>query len=219
MIFQKLHDALNEADGGISFHIQTGREEGILYILGYKAIIQIHQKDIIGAKESLLQAREFVSKQVFVPPIYISSFLIGQFLHDLYLLEQAILSNDRPSAREYRRNASKSGKNALKNSKKYAFDRANVLRLLGNYYWLIGREKKAVRFWNKSIKQAKSLDARVELAKTDMEIGRRFHEKRSVNHKHKGIEAHAYLEKARILFEELGLESELEELDKIKAYQ
>ncbi len=217
MIFQKPHDALNEADEGISFHVQTGREEGILYLLGYKALIQIQQKDIIGAKETLLQAREFLSKQVFVPPIYISSYLIGQFSLDLCLLEQAILSNDKLSARKYRKNASDSGKHALKNSQKYAFDRASVLRLLGIYYWLIGSQKKALRFWNNSIKQAKFLDARVELAKTYMEIGRRFHENCGRNLKPKRMAANAYLEKARILFEKMGLQWELEELDKIKA--
>ena len=58
-----------------------------------------------------------------------------------------------------------------------------------------------------------------ELAKTYMEIGRRFSEKPGRNLKQNGIEAHTYLEKARILFEEMGLHSELEELDKIKAYR
>ncbi len=217
MTSKKLHDALNEANEGISFHIQTGREEGIIYILGCKAIIQIHQEDIKGAKESLLQAREFVSKQDFVPPIYISSYLMGQLLHDIYLLEQALLSNDKPRLLKYRKNARKSGKQALKNSKKYAFDSANILRLLGIYYWLIGRQKKAIKSWNNSIKQAKFMGARVELAKTYMEIGKRFHENRSGNLQQNGIEADANLDKARILFEEMGLQFELEELDKIKA--
>lgn len=219
MTFQKLQDALNEADEGISFHIQGGREEGILYILGLKVLIKIQQKDIIGAKESLLQASDLVAKQVRVPPIYINSYLIGQFSYDLYLLEQAIRSHDKSSALKYRKNAGKSGKIALKNSHQCAFESAHVLRLLGIYYWLLGRPKKAVRFWNNSIKQAKFLNARVELAKTYMEMGKRFYKKSSRNLKQYGLEAHAYLEKARILFEELGLKVELEELDKIKAYR
>ena len=219
MTLQKLHDALNEADEGISFHIQGGREEGILYILGLKAIINIHQKDIAGAQESLSQAEELVAKQTRVPPIYINSYLIGQFSYDLYLLEQAILSNDNLNALHYRKNAAKSGKSALKNSQKCTFESANVLRLLGIYYWLIDRQKKAVKFWNSSITQAKLLNTRVELAKTYMEIGRRFHENRGRNLKQYGIEAHEYLEKARILFEEMGLQCELEELDKIRAYR
>ena len=206
MTFQKIHDALNEADEGIAFHIQGGREEGILYILGLKALINIQQKEISGAQESLLQAGELVAKQVRVPPMYINSYLIAKFSHDLYLLEQALLTNDKSSVLKYRKSAAKSGKHALKNSQKCAFENANVLRLLGIYYWLIDRRKKAVKFWNNSIKQAKSLNARVELAKTYMEIGRRFHESRSRKIKPYGTEAHEYLEKARILFEEMGLE-------------
>ena len=154
-----------------------------------------------------------------MPPIYINSYLIAQFSHDLYSLEQAILSNDNSSALKYRKNAAKSGKHALKNSQKCAFESANVLRLMGIYSWLIGSRKKAVRFWNNSIKQAEFLGARVELAKTYMEMGRRFHEKGAGNLEQNRIAANEYLEKARIIFEEMGLQCELEELDKIKAYR
>jgi class 3 adenylate cyclase/tetratricopeptide (TPR) repeat protein len=215
MVFQKFDDAQNEAERGISFQIQTGREEGNLFNLGYKAINQIYQKDISGAKESLLQAKAFVSKQAFVPPIYISSYLLGQFFLDLYLLEQAIGSNGKFGEIKYRQNAAKSGKRALKNSKKYAFDRANIFRLMGIYYWLIGRQKKAVRFWNKSINQAKSLGARVDLAKTHLEIGKRLLENTSRFCRMNDITAEEHLEKARSLFEEFGLQEELGELDKI----
>ncbi|MFX0198861.1 MAG: AAA family ATPase, partial [Candidatus Hodarchaeota archaeon] len=221
IIFRKLHDALKEVDAGISFMIQYSSESEVvlLYYFGFKAIIQILLKDINGAKESLLQARELVLKKGRVPPMYISSPLLGQFLFDLHLLEQAILTNDKSSILEYRKKAYQSGKGALKNSSKYAFNRTEVLRLMGLYFWLIGRQKKAIGFWNKSIKEAERLGARVGLARTYMEIGKRFLEKRSRYLKLNGIEADGYLEKARVLFEEIGLLGDLEELDKIIAYR
>jgi tetratricopeptide (TPR) repeat protein len=208
ILFRKLHDALNEANAGITFASQTGRGT-ILYYLGYKAIIQIHLKDISGAKESLLQAMELALKIGFVPPIYISGYLKGQLLFDLYSLERAILSNDKSNIIKYRKMAYKSGKLALKNSNKYAFDKTESLRLMGVYYWLVGRQKKGTGYWNNSIKIAKLFGARVELAKTYMEIGKRFFEKGSRYSKLNNIGAAGYLEKAKSLFEEFGLLEEL----------
>ncbi|MCK4831047.1 hypothetical protein KA005_85845, partial [bacterium] len=219
ILFRKLNDALDETNAGISFQSQTGRELVILYYLGYKAIIQIHLEDIDGAKETLLQAKELTFKIGFVPPIYISGYLKGQFLFDLYLLEQAILFNNKENKVKCPKKAYKSGKLALKNSRKYAFDRTEILRMMGLYSWLIGQKKRATIFWNNSIKEAERVGAHVELAKTYMEIGKRLLEKGNRFRKLNDITADAYLEKARSFFEEFGLRWELEELDRIKTYR
>ncbi|MCK4816251.1 hypothetical protein KA005_10825, partial [bacterium] len=219
LICRKLHYALNEVDAGISFMIQTSREMIILYYFGFRAITQILLKDINGAKASLLQAKEVASKQGHVPPIYISSSLLGQFLFDLHLLEQAISTHDKSGTRIYGEKAYQSGRHALKNSSKYAFNRTEVLRLMGLYFWFIGRQKKAIGFWNKSIKEAEHLGARVELARTFMEIGKRLLEKGSNYLKLNGIRADEYLEKAKTLFEEMGLLGDLEELERIINYR
>ena len=219
ILFRKLNNALDEANAGISFQSQTGRELVVLYYLGYKAIIQIRLEDIDGAKETLLQAKELTFKIGFVPPIYVSGYLKGQFLFDLYLLEQAILLNNKENKLKCRKRAYKSGKLALKNSRKYAFDRTEILRMMGLYYWLIGQKKRATRFWNSSIKLAERVGAHVELAKTYMEIGKRLLEKGSRFRKLNDITADGYLEKARSFFEEFGLRWELEELDRIKTYR
>ncbi|NQT55478.1 MAG: AAA family ATPase, partial [Desulfobacteraceae bacterium] len=219
ILFWKLNDALDEANAGISFQSQTGRELVVLYYLGYKAIIQIRLEDIDGAKETLLQAKELTFKIGFVPPIYVSGYLKGQFLFDLYSLEQAILLNNKENKLKCRKKAYKSGKLALKNSRKYAFDKTEILRMMGLYYWLIGQKKRATRFWNSSIKVAERVGAHVELAKTYMEIGKRLLEKGSRFRKLNDITADGYLEKARSFFEEFGLRWELEELDRIKTYR
>jgi class 3 adenylate cyclase/tetratricopeptide (TPR) repeat protein len=216
---RKFYEALNEANSGIEFHKQTGRELVIIYYLGYKATIQIFLQDIDGAKNSLLQAGELVLKIGFVPPIYISGYLKGQFMLDLHLLEQAVSSHDKAKILENMKNAGKSAKRALENSVKYAFDRAEILRMMGLFYWLVGSRKKAGRFWNKSIQVAEDFGADVQRAKTYLEVGRRLSEKNSRLQKLNGIPAEKYLEKAKRLFEKFGLESELEELDIMKTYR
>jgi len=215
---RKLYDAQIAADVGISFQKQIGEEMRHIYFLGFKATIQILQKDINGAKESLLQAKELVLKKGRTPPHLISSYSVGQFLFDLYLLEQAILSKNNSGISEYRKKASQSGKNALKNAAKYKPDITETLKLMGLYYWLIGRQNKALEWWHKSIKEGEGLGARVELARTYMEIGKRLLEEKSRFHELSGIKAEEYLEKARTLFEEMELQWDLDELDKIIAY-
>jgi tetratricopeptide (TPR) repeat protein len=217
-IKRKLYDAQLEADAGIAFHqSQTGRQQSILYYFGYKAIIQILQKDIREAKESLLRAKELLVKQGRVPPIYNSSYLVGEFLFDLYLLDQAVLSGEKSDTLMYRKKALRSGKQALKNSRKYAFNRTEALRLMGLYFWLIGSQKKAAKLWNISIGESERLGARVELARTYMEIGRRLTEKRSRLSELNGIQAEEYLDKARFMFEEMDLRWDLDELNRIPA--
>ena len=186
-----------------------------IYFLGFKAITQILLRDINGAKESLLQAEETVLKQGRVIPHFISSYLVGQFLFDLNILEQAVSSNDKPNILEYRKKAYQSGKKALRNSKKYAPERTEIFRLVGLYYWLTGSQNKAVKWWKTSIEEGERLGARVELARTYMEVGKRLLEKSSRSHELNGIEAEAYLEKARRLFGEMDLQWDLDELDRV----
>jgi hypothetical protein len=50
---------------------------------------------------------------------------------------------------------------------------------MGIYYWLPGKEKKDLKWWTKSIKEGERLDARLELSRTYMEIGKHLLEPRS----------------------------------------
>ena len=215
---RKLYDAQTEADAGVSFQGKIHVEPRRLYFLGFKAITQILLSDIDRAKKILLQAEEAVLKQGRVIPHFISSYLMGQFLFDLHILEQAVSSNDKSNIFEFRKKAYQSGKKALKNSRKYAADRTEIFRLVGLYYWLTGSQNKAVKWWKTSIEEGERLGARVEISRTYMEVGKRLLEKSSRFSELNGIEAEAYLEKARRLFGEMGLQWDLDELEKVTSY-
>jgi tetratricopeptide (TPR) repeat protein len=219
IIFGKLQDALKEVEEGISFLTQTGRETVTIYYLGFRAVIQVLLMDFDQANETLRQTRELASRHIRLLPIYISSSLLGQFLLDLRLLEQSIEEKDKSDISRYSQKTYQSGKRAIKNATKYAFDRAELFRLMGLYYWLIGKKKTAIGFWSRGIKEAQRLGARVELARIYMEIGRRFREIKNGDFKLNGIKEDEYLEKARILFDEMNLLQDLEELSKIMERQ
>lgn len=68
------------------------------------------------------------------------------------------------------------------------------------------------------MKEGERLGFRVESARTCTEIGKRLLERRSRVHELNGIKAEEYLKKARASFQELDLQWDLEEIDKIGAY-
>lgn len=212
---RKLKDALFEANAGIAFQKENERELAILYYFGFKSIIQIFLERIDSAEESLSQADELISRIDAVAPLYIGTSLIGRFLYDLRRLEQAFLFNDHSEIAKYQKHARKSGKRALKNSTKYRADRTEVLRLMGIYCWLTGKQDMAVKWWRSSIEEGERLGAKIGLARTCMEIGRRFLEEKSNYHELNNTTAEEYLEKARVLFEEMDLQWDLNEVDRI----
>ena len=118
---------------------------------------------------------------------------------------------------EYRKEAFKSGKMLLKTSQKAAQHRTGSYRLLGVYYWLVEEQTKALKWWQKAIEEGERLGARPELSRAYFEVGKRLLEAKSKYKELNGIEAEEYLEKAKALFEEMDLQWDLDELDKIIA--
>jgi hypothetical protein len=133
-------------------------------------------------------------------------------------LAEAIVSEDQPKIAEYRKNARKSGKDAKRtHARRYAVGRTEFLRLMGTYYWLIGKKKKALNWWNKSIQEGERLGARLELSRTYMEVGKRLLEPDSKYKELNGIGAEEYLNKARTMFQDMDLQWDLDELEKVSA--
>jgi hypothetical protein len=212
---RRLYDALVEADAGVSFQSKTGRLFTVVYYLGFKAIIQVLLENLDGARDTLLQTRQLISRIGRIPPFYVSSYLIGQFYFDLYLLKQAIRADDTSDIAKYRKKAALSSKQALKNSDKSALDRPEIFRLMGTYCWMVDRKNKAGKWWDKSTREGERFGFRIEAARTYMEIGKRLLEDRTRFQKEGAAKAQEYLAKARLVFAEMKLEWDLDKLDKI----
>jgi class 3 adenylate cyclase/tetratricopeptide (TPR) repeat protein len=188
----------------------------ILYMFGVKAQIQLLKGERLEAQETLRAAREITLHQKHIYPYFVSNFLLGQFLYDLYSLEEAAQSRQRKGFAAWRKRAGRSGRAALKNSMKYSADKTEVFRWMGVYCWLCGRHKKAQDWWEKSLRVGQALRARPELGRTYLEVGKRLSENKSRVRDLKGLTARACFVKARSLFEELGLERDLGELKKLE---
>jgi len=185
-------------------------------MLGIKAQVQLLQKEVPGAQETLRVAKEITLHQKHIYPYFISNFLIAQFLYDLCSLEAAAQFLQRPAFTACRKRAAQSGRAALKNAMKYSADKTEVFRWMGVFCWLCGKHKKAQDWWEKSIRIGKELRARPELGRTYLEVGKRLSENGSRVKDLNGLTAGGCFLKARSLFEELGLEGDLEELKEIE---
>ena len=136
---------------------------------------------------------------------------------DICLLNEALVSHDKKNLSTLKKKAHQSGKRALSKSKKFAVDCVKVLRLMGEYFWVIGKQKKALKWWDKAIKKGEELGARPDLSRTYFEVGKRLLEPNSKTKELNGITAEEYLDKARNLFIEMDLQWDLDELDKFTA--
>jgi len=184
-------------------------------LLGRKANLLILLNDYEGAAKTLRQVEEIHKKQVFLTPQNLGSILRVKFLFDVILLEKSILSKNMSNVLEYRKQASKTFKRLVKCVRKHKPLCASAFRLGGRYSWLIGNQGKAVNYWMKSIKEGERLGTRPDLARTYMEIGKRFMEDKSKYKELNGISASDYLEKARTMFQEMDLQWDQDELDLI----
>ena len=208
-------------DTGAVVIVFSGRHSTELYqqiFFSWKAEAQILLNDIEGAQKSLFQAKRIIDQHKFLAPIFMISYCIAQFMMDIYSLKETIISNkDRKNLSKLKKMAHQSGKRALNNSKKFALNCVKTLRLMGEYYWLIGKQKKAIKWWDRAIKKGEALGARPDLSRTYFEVGKRLMEPASKYKELNGITAEEYLNKAKTLFIEMDLQWDLDELDEVMA--
>jgi hypothetical protein len=60
----------------------------------------------------------------------------------------------------------------LKNSKKWAPDLTEALKLMGSFWWHAGSQRRALAYWKRSIREGERLGAKVELAHSLVDAGK-----------------------------------------------
>ena len=211
---RKLHDALIEIEQGIEFGQKINLGTSLIHMFACKARINILMGDVEEAKKSLDQADK-IRREVDTVPWMLSHFCRSQAEYDLYRLNESISNTAKSGSFECRKKAEKSVRMLLKQSRKVAQHRTEAYKLMGIYCWLVKKQKKALKWWDRSIKEGERLGARLELSRTYFEVGKRLLEAGSKFKALNGITADAYLEKAKVLFKEMDLQWDLEELVRV----
>ena len=219
-LFLKKHqynEALIESERGLSFSSKYSTEIQQLYDLANKAAAQMKLNDTDGAKNSIQQGQKIIDKNKSIPSSFLSPFLITKFSMDIDFLKILINSKNKKHIFKLREKTKKSGELAIKKIKKNPINRPKAFRLMGEYFWLIGKQQKALKWWNKSIKDANKLGSKLHLSRTYFEVGKSLMEPNSKYKELNDINAEEYLEKARKMFKEMDLQWDLDELDKVMA--
>ena len=212
---RKFQEALNEAETGIQFISKTGFVMHLSYLYTFKKRAQFMLGDVSGLNETRELAKRKKSQTL---PFGRGDFLLSKFILELFQLEEAIKSDDKPAFVIHRTNAYKAVTKALKISDKAVLLKTESLKLMGVYFWVIGKQRKAMRWWRKAIAEGQRLNDRLELSRTYFEVGKHLLKPTSKYKELDGIKAEEYLEKARAMFEEMDLQWDLDELEKLRLH-
>ncbi|MCD6388970.1 MAG: hypothetical protein J7L69_06125, partial [Desulfobulbaceae bacterium] len=136
--------------------------------------------------------------------------------NDMSVLRKVTGSGRYADVRMLKKRARQSGGKALENVRKYAPSRTSTYKLMGDYFWLVEKQGKAMKYWSRAIAEGERMGARPDLSRTCFEVGKRMLDPGSRYRKLNGIDANGYLEKAMTLFEEMGLERDLEDLKRFR---
>ena len=213
----ELRQALSQAEKGISLSDQAVLRPFKLSFMGFSAIARILLGQTDAAAKTIREGETFLSELGKVVPMFLTPFSLGRVLTHLQLLRDAIENGSKAQSLQQQKTAFGFAKEAVRASKKYAPYRTWILRLMGDYYWVVGKQRKALKWWDRSIKEGERLGARPDLSRTYFEVGRRLLEPQSKYKQLNGIDGKGYLEKAEILFKEMGLERDLEDLERVRS--
>jgi class 3 adenylate cyclase/tetratricopeptide (TPR) repeat protein len=210
MKFGKYQEALLSSEEEIKFLHKINDTVQLFKGYSVRAKIQAMSDDLTGAEVSLAKAYAInITRPV---PLFKIDLLLSQFVFDIHSLEKELKLNNHLSTSKSRQYILKNGLKCVALSKKVARDRTEVYKLVGTYYWLVNNQIKALSWWVKSIKEGERLNAKLELSRVYLEIGRRLSENGSRHKTLDSISSEQYMVKARHMFEELGLDRDLEAL-------
>jgi|MudIll2142460700_1097286.scaffolds.fasta_scaffold00941_8 tetratricopeptide (TPR) repeat protein len=209
---RQMKEATAEVNRGIDLVQKKSMSLSELTMHSLKALIHLLMKETEQAGESLDQASR-IRAEVKAVPMQLSFFYRSQFEYYLRCLEDSLRNGQRQESSEYRRKAFKSGKMLLKACRKAALYRTESYRLLGAYNWLIHDRKSAFKWWYKAISEGERLGARPQMSRIYAEMGIRLSAVKGESSGLDGNKAQEFIQKARTMFQELGLSDDLEDLN------
>ena len=80
------------------------------------------------------------------------------------------------------------------------------------------KQHKALKWWNRAIQEGERLGASLELSRVYLEVGRHLLAEKSRARKLDGKRANEYITKAGVMFEEMALQWDSTELDRVTQF-
>jgi ATP/maltotriose-dependent transcriptional regulator MalT len=203
--YMEFNKALVRADEGIAWIGKNmGNQPGLLMIYSLKIKSQVMLGDLDGAEETLRVAEDFAARQAHVP-YFLSFFLTAGMLLHTRQLEEAMETRDRKKILLHKKYIAHHAKKTLRIARKVSFELIEVYRLHGIYYWLTGKQGKALRWWGRAIREAEKMGAKLELSLTLMEVSQRLAEPIRKHGEVDGNDPDALRQRAEQLYREMDI--------------
>jgi hypothetical protein len=212
-----LQEALSAIDQSIEYSKKVEDRAHLIWSYGTKAYIQFLMEDIPGAERSLEQGSQF--PQAGTLYVMKTTEVLSQLLIKLHHYENALLNAGKADLIHLRKETGKAAREAVRVAGKVADDRVEILKCMGTYYWIIGKRRKALKWWKKGIIEGERLEALPELGRLYLEIGRRLGADKGKDQTLNGLTAGQWLDKSADLFRELDLQQDLEDLEAFRQLQ
>jgi class 3 adenylate cyclase/tetratricopeptide (TPR) repeat protein len=209
---RQLRQATDEAMHGINLTQRKNYPLNEMHLQSLKTLIHLLMGDMEEAGKSLDKA-DRIRPAVMAVPYQLSCLNRSKFEYYLCRMQDSLWASNKKDFSDHRKKAFTSGKMLLKNCQKAALYRTESYRLWGVYHWLIQERKTAFKWWHKALSEGERLGARPQVARTYAEIARRLFEVKDEKKLPSPIQMEEFLEKARAMFVDLGLQQDFEELD------
>ncbi len=210
-----MKEAIAEVNRGIELVRRNDWPQNALTMHALEALIRLLRKEPEEAVKAALDQADQIRSEVRAAPMQVVLFYRSRFEYYLQHLEVALREGHKKEAREYRRDALNSGKKLIKTCRKAALYRTDSYRLMGVYKWLIHDQKGAFKWWNKAIREGEKLGARPQLARTYASMAVHALSAKDTPSEPAVSKAEEYRQTATTMFRELGLDSDLEDLNSV----
>jgi len=213
---RKLNYIHDEIEKGINFAKKMGVKAYNFYFYVFKTRTFIVTKNLKSAQKTLQLSEEILSEEKLVP-YFLSIFYISKFSFLLHSLDETIKSGQKLKVGKYNKELKKTGSKMIKFASKVASELTEAFRLQGTHFWLLKDYNNAFKYWSKSIEEGERLGARLELSRSYFEVGKRLLQTKKYDKTFDKNRAEDCIEKARIMFKEMDLQWDQDELEKFSA--
>jgi len=181
-----------------------------LVALGTLAKIECQEGNLDAAARLLDRADALRREGGPVAPFHASGVARSRLLLESLRLRQCVMRGERAPA--LLRAARRSARRARSVASRVAAERSEVLRLSGRVEWWARRPRRALAWWTRALEAASSLGARPERARVYAEAGLALQEAADPALRFDFRGGEELVERARQLFDELGLARDRERL-------
>ena len=213
----KFPEAIKIAEAGDKLTDKHDDQVRRLCFLGIIVKAQAKRNNYDAISDLLAIADEIVNtfgKDIVSPYFYVI-YLNAKTLYSLHLFE-----NSESTLKSVGTNIILSEAHALVtenlkySTKRMASNRVEAYGYMAKYFWLTKKYKKALKYFDKAIKEGERLGANLELSRIYFEVGKKLSKAKLNQDQLNGISAIEYIEKAKSMFEEMDLQWDLDRLER-----